>query len=78
MITKQDVLDALKGCKTQDERADAVLELIASDNCLPEVGQWTHFPTGIPGAAVQWEDVTPDHRIGRNCNGAIVEILIRE
>jgi len=69
-MTKEDILEALKGCKTQDERAKAILELFDSD------GDATVFPTGIPGGVTDWEEITPDHRLGRNANGSIVEIEI--
>lgn len=74
-MTKEAILQALKGCKTQDERAEAILELLDS-NGLDDDGLAV-FPTGIPGAAVEWEEITPDHLLGRNCNGSIVEIQIR-
>jgi hypothetical protein len=72
-MTKEAILEALKGCKTQDQRAAAILVLFATSG--PD-DYTTVFLTGIPGAPVTWEEVTPDHLLGRNCNGSIVEIQI--
>lgn len=72
-MTKEDILQALKGCKTQDERAEAILGLL--DDNGDGFGTYTYV-TGIPGGVTDWEEITPDHRLGRNCNGSIVEIVV--
>lgn len=75
-MDKAAILQALKGCKTNDQRAEAILELLDA-NGLDGEGT-TFFETGIPGAPVAWEEITPDHVLARNCNGSIVEIQITE
>jgi hypothetical protein len=73
MTTKEDLLEALRGCKTNDARADAVLALLEREAAEDETQ--LVFATGHCGAVASEEEIADGVSLYRNGNGTLLEVV---